>query len=52
MHWQIGKWIFVCMTILSGSINGQDCEPLNAWPIVKANWTSCPILSDGVCDLY
>ncbi len=53
MYWQIRIWIFVYLIILSGSINAQDCEPpLNAWPIVKANWTNCPVLSDGVCDLY
>lgn len=22
------------------------------WPIVRANWTSCPVLSNGVLNFY
>ena len=27
-------------------IDSQNCQPLETWPIVETNWTSCAVLSD------
>ncbi|UJR34715.1 hypothetical protein I4U23_027492 [Adineta vaga] len=41
------KYLLFLFCILSSHIDCQTCTPLNAWPIVKPNWSSCSVLSNG-----
>ncbi|CAF1014781.1 unnamed protein product [Adineta ricciae] len=42
------KWYVLSIILFIGKyIHCQTCTSLDAWPIVKANWSSCPIRSDG-----
>ncbi|CAF3760650.1 unnamed protein product [Rotaria socialis] len=51
LRWYSTKWflssIILLLEIFSNVANGQSCLPLNSWPIVEANWSSCSVLSDG-----